>query len=103
MEQQPHPLLEVLSQHPEYQRLCEALAKGEGPCGVFGLAEGNRGHMAASLANALGRPLLVVTPNESAAEKRSEEIGRFLPCQHFPARDVPLTGVFTSSEGLPAG
>ena len=102
MEQQPHPLLGVLSQHPEYQRLCEALAKGEGPCGVFGLAEGNRGHMAAALASALGRPLLVVTANESAAEKRSEEIGRFLPCQHFPARDIPLTGAFTSSEGLEA-
>ncbi len=102
MEQQPHPLLGILSQHPEYQRLCEALAKGEGPCGVFGLAEGNRGHMAAALASALGRPLLVVTANESAAEKRSEEIGRFLPCQHFPARDIPLTGAFTSSEGLEA-
>lgn len=97
-----HPLLDVLSQHPEYERLCEALSKGEGPCGVFGLSEATKGHVAAALFADAGRPLLFVAPNESAAEKLAAELGAYVPCLHFPARDIPLTGAYASSEGLEA-
>lgn len=99
---QRHPLLDALSQHPEYERLREALAKGGGPCGVFGLTEGNKAHMAAALFADAGRPLLFVAPNEGAAEKLSEEMGCYVPCRHFPARDIPLTGAYASSEGVEA-
>lgn len=97
-----HPLLDALSQHPEYMRLREALTKGEGPCGVFGLSEANKGHMAAALFADINRPLVFIAPNESAAEKLAEEIGSYVACRHFPARDIPLTGAYTSSEGLEA-
>ena len=97
-----HPLLGVLAQHGEYLRLREALDKGKGPSGVFGLTEGNRSHMAATLFADLGRPLLIIVPSENAAEKMSQEISSFLPAQHFPARDVPLTGEYASSDGIEA-
>ena len=31
------PLISILNKHPEYSRLLQALQKGEGPAGVFGL------------------------------------------------------------------
>ncbi|MEA5060202.1 MAG: CarD family transcriptional regulator, partial [Candidatus Pelethousia sp.] len=97
-----HPLLGILSQHPEYMRLREALANGEGPCGVFGLSEASKGHVAAGLFADTARPLVFVAPNESMAEKLCEEMACYVPCLHFPARDIPLTGAYTSSEGLEA-
>ena len=97
-----HPLVDALSLHLEYTRLQEALSKGDGPCGVFGLSEATKGHVAAALFADIGRQLVFVTPNEISAQKLCEEIACYVPCLHFPARDIPLAGTYVSSEGLEA-
>ena len=97
-----HPLLRIMDQHPEYCRLRDALAHGDGPCGVFGLSEANKSHMAAALFAGAGRSLLFVAPNESTAARLAEEMRCYVPCWHFPARDIPLTGAYASSDGLEA-
>ncbi|MDR0841105.1 MAG: transcription-repair coupling factor [Christensenellaceae bacterium] len=97
-----HPLLQILSQHSEYVRLREALTQGEGPVSVFGVGEASKGHLAAALFADAKRALVFVTPSEAAAAKLADEIACYVPCAHFPARDIPLTGDFVSSDGLEA-
>ena len=36
------PLIKILDRHPEYARLRDAMEKGEGPAGVFGLGESHK-------------------------------------------------------------
>ena len=84
------PILRILENHPEYLRLREALQRGEGPVSVFGLGEGNKGHVAAALAESTGMPLLVVEPNEVSAARFADDFpGKAL---HFPARELLLSG-----------
>ena len=86
------PLISILNKHPEYSRLLSALVKGEGPAGVFGLGDAHKGHVAAALASQSDMPLILVAPNELAAGKLCDDISAFVPCIHFPAREIPLSG-----------
>ena len=67
-----NPLIKILDRHPEYARLRDAMEKGEGPAGVFGLGESHKGHIAAALST--GRAVLLVVPNEMAAVKLHDDI-----------------------------
>ena len=85
------PLIKILDRHPEYTRLRDAMANGEGPAGVFGLGESHKGHIAAALST--GRAVLLVAPNEVAAAKLHDDIACYdVPCVHFPTREIPLSG-----------
>ena len=97
------PLISILNKHPEYSRLLQALQKGEGPAGVFGLGDAHKGHVAAALAAESDMPLLLVAPNELAAGKLCDDISAFVPCVHFPAREIPLSGKgYTASTSIEA-
>ena len=94
------PLIKILDRHPEYARLRDAMEKGEGPAGVFGLGESHKGHIAAALST--GRAVLLVAPNEVAAAKLHDDIACYdIPCVHFPTREIPLSGKgFTARDSI---
>jgi hypothetical protein len=49
-----HPLLQVLKESPEYNRLHELLTDAQGPAAAFGLPEAHRAHVFAALAQQRG-------------------------------------------------
>ena len=94
------PLIKILDKHPEYMRLKEAVLKGEGPAGVFGLGESHKGHVAAALS--ANRAVLLVAPNEVAAAKLNDDIACYgVRSVHFPTREIPLAGKgFAARDGI---
>ena len=99
-----HQLINILNKHPEYCRLREALAKGEGSAAVFGLGEVHRPHIAAGLFCHTGRTVLTVTANEASAARMQQDMAAFTDrAYHLPAREMPLGGKgIASSAGITA-
>ena len=88
-----HPLLNILTRHPEYERLTANLVSGGGCAAVFGLGEAHRTHVAAGLFAASKRTLMLVSANETSAARIAEDASYFTKdvC-HLPAREMPLGG-----------
>lgn len=99
-----HPLIKILNKHPEYARLKQALASGEGSAAVFGLGEAARAHFAAGLFCHTARTMLIVTANEAAAARIQRDMSAYTDkVYHMPARELPLGAKgIASSAGLTA-
>ena len=77
-------LTQLLKQVPEYPRLLEALAQGQTPATLSGLASIHRAHWAAGLAQDTGRPLVLVCPDEEEARRMGRDFAA------LTGQDVPL-------------
>jgi hypothetical protein len=102
MNKSAHPLLQVLKESPEYNRLSEILTGAEGPAAAFGLPEAHRAHVFAALAETRGG--LLIASGEQAAEKLYQ-IASALSAHIvlLPARELPLVNAYAASgEGAKA-
>jgi len=84
--------LRLLEQHPVYRRLTQAIGEGRCPLSISGMAEGHKSHFAAALASSLGRPVLLICPDEAAALRMAQDMAVLgeVPVYHYPARDLVL-------------
>ena len=96
MSEQLHPLLRVLKQSPEYNRLNEILTEAEGPASAFGLPEAHRAHVFAALIQERGG--LLIAASEQAAE-RLYLLASSLSSRValLPARELPLVNAYAAS------
>jgi len=96
MDQTPHPLLRVLSQLPEYNRLKELITGAEGPAAAFGLPEAHRAHVFAALSYERGG--LLIAASAQSAERLYAEASALSPhVALFPARELPLVNAYAAS------
>ena len=74
----------------EYAKLAQALG-GPGACALFGVPGAGRALIYAALAQALGRPLCIVTPGEAEATRFAGDLNALgITAAVFPARDYVL-------------
>ena len=91
-----HPLLQVLKESPEYNRLDEILTGADGPAAAFGLPEAHRAHVFAALARERGG--LFIASGEQAAEKLYQLSSALNPdIVLLPARELPLVNAYAAS------
>ena len=85
---------------PEYQQLKSDLQQNKTPVMVTGVGGIHQAHFAAALALEWGRKILLLTPQESEAQRIKEDICRFAGAdiaQVYPAREWNLRSVQTAS------
>ena len=74
----------------EYNKLAQALGS-PGACALFGVPAAGRALIYAALAQALGRPLCIVTPGEAEATRFAGDLNALgIAAAVFPARDYVL-------------
>ena len=74
----------------EYNKLAQALGS-PGACALFGVPGAGRALIYAALAQALGRPLCIVTPGEAEATRFAGDLNALgITAAVFPARDYVL-------------
>ena len=74
----------------EYNKLAQALGS-PGACALFGVPGAGRALIYAALAQALGRPLCIVTPGEAEATRFAGDLNALgIAAAVFPARDYVL-------------
>ena len=96
MSKQLHPLLRVLKQSPEYNRLNEILTEAEGPASAFGLPEAHRAHVFAALCERRGG--LLIAASEQAADRLYSIASAFSDkIALLPARELPLVNAYAAS------
>lgn len=102
MNKPTHPLLQVLKESPEYNRLNEILTGAEGPAAAFGLPEAHRAHVFAALTQTRGG--LLIASGEQAAEKLYQLASALSDrVVLLPARELPLVNAYAASgEGAKA-
>ena len=85
----------------EYRQLKEALLAGRTPLLAVGLSPIHKAHLAAALGLDTGRPVLVLTDDDSAAARFSADLQGFaeLPVLQIPARDMVMVDVAGVSRG----
>ena len=85
----------------EYKELKEALAQGRTPALAVGLSAIHKAHLAAALGLDTGRPVLVLTDDDSAAARFSADLQGFAekPVLQLPARDLVMVDVVGVSRG----
>ena len=71
-------LLSALRGLPEYNALCASVAAGE-VAALSGVGQLTRSHFIAALTTQVGRPALVLCPDEPAAQRTQLELAAFLP------------------------
>ena len=76
-------LLSSLQELPEYERLLQAVEKGE-TAALSGVGQISRSHIIAALAEQSGRPMVILCQDELAAQRVQAELAAFL------GREVPL-------------
>ena len=85
---------------PEYQQLKNDLQQNKTPVMVTGVSGIHQAHFAAALALEWGKKILLLTPQESEAQRIKEDICRFAGteiAQVYPAREWNLRSVQTAS------
>ena len=84
---------------PEWKKLLERL-KEPGCTALYEIAEGERPFVAAALACKTGRPVVLVSPTELAAQRQAQDIDRLLGggCVALPPRDVQFSRAASSRE-----
>ncbi len=82
---------EPLKGYAPYQNLLGA-AKARSLVTAFGMAEGQKAHLAAALSRDTGRPVLLVVPNEGQAARAFDDLTQFLGegVYLLPPREVAL-------------
>ena len=85
----------------EYKQLKEALLAGRTPALSVGLSAIHKAHLAAALGLDTGRPVLVLTDDDSAAARFSADLQGFAekPVLQIPARDLVMVDVVGVSRG----
>lgn len=84
---------------PAWKRLLERV--GETGCtALYEIAEGERPFAAAALAHATGRPVLLISATELAAQRQAQDVERLTGegCAVLPARDVQFSRAAMSRE-----
>ena len=72
-----------------------------GTYGAYGLDDSQRAHVLAGLARDTGRPLLVLTATESAAQRMTEDLNALLGgAVHLPAREISFLRTAASSRDI---
>ena len=94
-------LFEPMAGLAAFGELTEAL-KAPGICSVYGPDDSQRAHLLAAAALALGRPLLVIEPNDVAAARMAEDLNVLLSgsARLLPARDITFLKAAASSRDL---
>ncbi len=84
-------ILSLLKTIPEYTALLETLRLSQSAA-VTGIGQINRSHMAAALHADLGRPIVLICQDDSAAKKLQEELKAFLGITPpiLPSRELTL-------------
>ena len=85
----------------EYRELKKALEAGQTPALAVGLSPIHKAHLAAALGLDTGRPVLVLTDDDSAATRFSADLQGFAekPVLQLPARDLVMADVAGVSRG----
>ena len=85
----------------EYRELKDALEKGKTPALAVGLSAIHKAHLAAALGLDTGRPVLVLTDDDSAAARFSADLQGFAEKNvlQLPARDLVMVDVVGVSRG----
>ena len=85
----------------EYRELKKALEAGQTPALAVGLSPIHKAHLAAALGLDTGRPVLVLTDDDSAAARFSADLQGFAekPVLQLPARDLVMADVAGVSRG----
>ena len=83
----------------EWKKLLELVAK-PGCTALYEIAEGERPFAAAALAVKTGRPVVLISPTELAAQRQAQDIDRLLGggCVALPPRDVQFSRAASSRE-----
>ena len=94
-------LFEPLAELEEFQKLTQAL-KRAGVSSAYGIDDTQRVHFLAALARKLERPLLVIAPNDMAAQRIAEDLNVLLAGRAavLPARDVSFLRTAAASREL---
>ena len=84
-----------------FNELTEAVAKG-GVSALYGPDDTQRAHMLAAVQRKLNRPMLVIAPNDVAAQRMAEDMNALLDggCVFMPPRDVSFLKTAASSHEL---
>ena len=85
---------------PDYQQLKNDVQHNKTPVMVTGVSGIHQAHFAAALALEWGKKILLLTPQESEAQRIKEDICRFAGteiAQVYPAREWNLRSVQTAS------
>ena len=82
-------LFEPLEALEAFGELTRALGK-PGVCSLYGPDDAQRAHVLAAVARKLGRPLLVIAPNDMAAARMAEDMNVLLggAARLLPPRDI---------------
>ena len=85
----------------EYCQLKEALEAGKTPALAVGLSPIHKAHLAAALGLDTGRPVFVLTDDDSAAARFAADLAGFaeLPVLQLPARELVMADVAGVSRG----
>ena len=75
---------------------------GPGVCSLYGPDDAQRSHVLAALARRLGRPLLIIVPNDVAAARMAEDLNVLLggAARLLPGRDITFLKAAASSREL---
>ena len=94
-------LFAPLEELKEFGELISALASG-GVSALYGPDDTQRAHILAAAQRRLGRPMLVIAPNDMAAQRLAEDMNALLDggCVFMPARDVSFLKTAASSREL---
>ena len=96
MKETTSPLLHVLRDLPEYNRLCELVTDADGPAAAFGLPESARAHIFAALAQQCGG--LYVCADDHAARRAFAFVSALTDnAAYLPARETPLINTYASA------
>ncbi|MDL2217627.1 transcription-repair coupling factor [Christensenellaceae bacterium OttesenSCG-928-M15] len=90
------PLITVLKELPEYNRLLEILEEGEGPVAAFSLPEAQRAHVFAAIAQQHGG--LFIAATEQSAKALYAQASAFTDrVAYLNAREIPLVNAYAVS------
>ncbi|MBQ9950757.1 MAG: transcription-repair coupling factor [Clostridia bacterium] len=94
-------LFNPLEELSAFRELTDALQK-PGVCSVYGPDDTQRAHLIAGAIRKLGRPAVVVVPNEMAALRMTEDLNLLLEgrARNLPARDVSFLKTAAASREL---
>ena len=87
---QTHFLFDLMAEHPRFQEMLQEAKKPGAVIAASGLSGAQKMHLACALAEATGRPLLVLCESERAAAAAMEDVSALLGggVSLFPAREI---------------
>ena len=94
-------LFEPLQRLESYRKLAGDLAAGK-ICSVYGPDDAQRAHLLAGIARDTGKPLIVLSPNDSTAMRMTEDLNMLMGgrAKFLPGRDVSFVKSTASSHDL---